>query len=368
MKALISFLSKFSVAMVMAMPAVAQQLSYTNYLPPTHATKRYALEPLFETVKKETNGSLTFQLHAGGSMVGGKGTISAIRDSLVDGGFVVSLYHQNEIPLNTVISDMAFFAKDPLVAMGAVNETVLLDCKECLDEYRKYKIVYMGAYATTPYMLMCKKPAQGLADIKGLKMRAAGTVYGRWATRMGGVPVNIPNSEAYEALERGQLDCLIGSMSWLKTLSLWDMTKNVVDLPMGAFLGGAFISFNEDSWNSVKKEDRDVFVKHLPAAMARLAVGYAQDDMDVAKEAKSKGVQILEPKPELTQLLDAYRQDEVKNTIEAAKSRGAKNPEKVVEALLKNLEKWQTIVDKIGHDEAKYEQALRDEIYSKVTF
>ncbi|MDX3882732.1 MAG: hypothetical protein QHC81_29855, partial [Achromobacter sp.] len=92
------------------------------------------------------------------------------------------------------------------------------------------------------------------------------------------------------------------------------------------------------------------------------------DDMDVAKEAKSKGVQILEPKPELTQLLDAYRQDEVKNTIEAAKSRGAKNPEKVVEALLKNLEKWQTIVDKIGHDEAKYEQALRDEIYSKVTF
>lgn len=359
------------VAVTVALPVGAQQskpLSYSSYLPPTHASNRYALEPLFDTVAKETNGSLRFQLHAGGVMVGGKGTISAIRDSLVDGGFIVSLYHQNEIPLNTVLSDLAFLVEDPLVAMGAVNETVLLDCKDCLKEYDKYNVNYLGAYATTPYVMMCKQPVQTLADLKGLKMRAPGAVYGRWATRLGGVPVNISNAESYEALERGQLDCVMGSLGWLQTLSLWDLTKNIIDLPMGAYLGGALLSFNKDSWAKIKKSDRNVLVKHVPAALARLAVGYVNDDIAVEKQSKEKGVQIRKPDAALIQQLTEYREEEIQTAIETAKKRGVKNPEPTVKAFLKNLDKWKAIVAKIGHDETKYEQALRDEIYSKVSF
>lgn len=348
--------------------AAQQTLSYSNYLPPTHATNRYALGPLFKTVEQETKGNLKFQLHAGGAMVGGKGTISAIRDNLVDGGFIVSLYHQNEIPLNTAITDLAFLAGNPLAAMGAVNETVLLDCPECLKEYRKYKVMYMGTYATTPYQMMCKKPVQSLDDLKGLKMRAAGTVYGRWATRIGGVPVNITNAESYEAIERGQLDCMIGSVAWLQTLSLWDLTKNVIDLPMGAYLGGAFVAFNENSWKKVKEADRAVFVKHLPAAMARLAVGYVKDDEDVAAQAKSKGVHIRKPDAALLKVLENYRQEEIGNAIEAARKRGVKDPEPTIQAFLKNLKKWEGLVAEFGNDEVKFEQALRNEIYNKVKF
>ncbi|SMP76330.1 C4-dicarboxylate TRAP transporter substrate-binding protein [Noviherbaspirillum suwonense] len=354
-----------------ALPTVAQQskpLSYSNYLPPTHASNRYALEPLFKTVEQETKGSLKINLYPGGAMVGGKGTISAIRDGLVDGGFIVSLYHQNEIPLNTALSDLAFLVENPLVAMGAVNETVLLGCPECLQEYRKYKTIYMGTYATTPYLMMCKKPVQTLADLKGLKMRAAGTVYGRWASRLGGVPVNITNAEAYEAIERGQLDCMIGALSWLQTLSLWDLTRNVIDLPMGAYLGGALVAFNESSWKSVKESDRATFVKNLPGAMARLAVGYVKDDHDVEAQAKAKGVTIRKPDQALTNLLASYRQDEIRNAIEAAKKRGVRNPEVAVNAFVKNLSKWEAIVARTGNDPVKFEQALRDEIYSKVKF
>ncbi len=361
-----------ALAMVaIALPVAAQQskpLSYSNYLPPTHASNRYALGPLFDTVAKETDGSLRFQLHAGGVMVGGKGTISAIRDSLVDGGFIVSLYQQNEIPLNTVLSDLAFLVEDPLVAMGAVNETVLLDCEDCLQEYRKYNTVYVGTYATTPYLMMCKPPVQTLADLEGLKMRAAGTVYGRWATRLKGIPVNITNAESYEALERGQLDCIIGSLAWLQTLSMWDLTKNVIDLPMGAYLGGALISFNKNSWAKIKESDRDVFIKHVPAALARLAVGYVKDDLEVEKLAKEKGVQIRKPDEALVNQLNRYREEEIQTAIETAKKRGVKNPEPVIEAFLKNLKKWKAIVARTGHDEEKYEKALRDEIYSKVSF
>jgi TRAP-type C4-dicarboxylate transport system substrate-binding protein len=354
-----------------AFPAAAQQskpLTYSTYLPPTHASNRYGLEPLFKAVEQDTKGSLKINLHAAGVLVGGKGTLAAIRDGLVDGGFVVSLYVQNEIPINTALSDLAFLVEDPLVAMGAVNETVLLDCPECLQEYRKYKLVYMGAYSTTPYVMICKKPVVTLADLKGLKMRAAGAVYGRWAAQMGGVPVNMPNAEAYEALERGQLDCVIGALGWLQTLSLWDVAKNVINVPMGAYFGGAFVAFNEDSWKKVKEADRAAFVKQLPAALARLAVGYAQDDIDVEAQAKAKGVQIRKPDQALLALLAEYRKNEMRNAAEAAKKRGVKAPEPTIDAFVKNLKKWEGIVAKTGHDPVKFEQALREEIYNKVKF
>ena len=354
-----------------AFPAAAQQskpLTYSNYLPPTHASNRYGLEPLFKAVEQDTKGSLKIELHPGGVLVGGKGTLAAMRDGLIDGGFVVSLYVPNEIPRNTTMSDLAFLVEDPLVAMGAVNETVLLDCPECLQEYHKYKTVYLGAYSTTPYVMMCKKPVETLADLKGLKMRAAGAVYSRWAVAMGGVPVNIPNAEAYEALERGQLDCVIGSISWLQTLSLWDVAKNVINAPMGAYFGGALIAFNEDSWKRVKEADRAAFVKQVPAALAKLAVGYVKDDRDVEAQARTKGVQIRKADAALSNLLAEYRKNEMQSAAEAAKKRGVKNPEAIINAFVKNLKKWEAIVAKTGHDQAKFEQALREEIYNKAKF
>lgn len=368
MTAAVVLAAGLSAAASLPLFAQSKPLTYSNYLPPTHATNRYALKPLFDEVAKETNGSLRFDLHPGGVLVGGKGTASAIRDGLVDGGFIVSLYHQNEIPLNTLLSDLAMLAEDPLATMGAVNETVLLECDECLREYAKHKTVYFGAYATTPYVMMCKTPVAKLADLKGLKMRAAGTVYGRWAAKMGGVPVNIPNAEAYEALERGQLDCMIGALSWLQTLSLWDVTKNTIDLPMGAYLGGAFLALNERSWKAIKPADRQVFVKHVPAALAALAVGYIKDDEDVKKQAQSKGVTIRQPDEALTKLLKEHSEAEIQSAIETAKKRGVKDPEPLARTFVEKLKKWKAIVALTGTDQKKYEQALRREIYDKVKF
>ncbi|MEB2317449.1 MAG: C4-dicarboxylate TRAP transporter substrate-binding protein [Pseudomonadota bacterium] len=348
--------------------AQSKPLVYSNYLPPTHATNRYALEPLFSAVEKETKGSLKIELHPGGVLVGGKGTASAIRDGLVDGGFIVSLYHQNEIPLNTLLSDLALLSEDPLVTMGAVNETVLLECEECLQEYRKYKTVYMGAYATTPYVMMCKTPVSKLEDLKGLKMRAAGTVYGRLAVELGGVPVNIPNAEAYEALERGQLDCVIGALSWMQTLSLWDVAKNTIDLPMGAYFGGAFLAFNERSWKGVKESDRKVFLDHVPTVLAALAVGYVKDDEDVKSQAQTKNVEIRSADESLKKMLEEYRKAEIQSAVEAAKKRGVKNPEPLARTFVEKLRKWNAIVAETGTDQAKFEQALRREIYDKASF
>ncbi len=343
-------------------------LTYTNYLPPGHATNRYVLVPMFKTLEEETKGGVKVTLHPGGALVAGKGTLAAVRDGLVDGGFIVSLYAQNEIPLNTALSDLAFYANDPLSVMGAVNETVLLRCPDCLAEYKKHKIVYLGAYSTTPYKLMCRKPVASLADATSLRLRAPGNVYGRWAIRLGGVPVNIENAEAYEALQRGQIDCVIGALGWLETLSLWDVAKHVVDLPQGAYFGGAFLAWNANTWAALSETNKAALLQLVPTYLAKLAVGYVSDDAQVVTRSKTKGVTISEPDKSLVELLAAHKVDEVKEATAMAKKRGAKNAEIVIETFLQTLKKWEGISRETGTDEKKFEAALRREIYDKVKF
>lgn len=362
----ISAAALLAVCALGAAPASAQNLQYGSYLPPTHASNAYALAPMFKKIAEDSNGSLNINLQAGGALAGAKDTLSAIETGLIDGGFIVSVYVPNEIPLNTTMSDMAMLMEDPITMVGALNETVLLDCPACLAEYQKHNLTYLGAYSTTPYTLMCKNPVKSLADIQGLKIRSAGNVYGRWIDALGGVPVNVANSEAYEAIQRGQLDCVYGSVGWLKSLSLWDVSKNVLRQDMGAFGGGALIDFNSDTWNGLSDEAKATIIDNVPSALAHLAVGYMAEDEEAANLAQEHGVTIYGKDPAISKLLAEYQKSEIANAVKQATERGAVGAQELADAYVKNLKKWKKISEESGGDVKLVEEALRREIYSKV--
>jgi len=349
-----------------ASTAVAQNLQYGNYLPPSHPTNAYALTPLFDAVREESDGKLNVILQAGGALVGVKDTLSGIATGLVDGGFIVSIFVPNEIPLNTTLSDLAMLIEDPVTMVGALNETVLLDCPACLEEYQDHNVTYLGAHSTTAYSLMCQEPVKTLSDIQGLKIRSSSDVYGRWLNEIGGVPVSVSVSEAYEAMQRGLLDCVYGSVGWLKSMSLWDVSKHVLRQESGGFGGGALIAFNTDTWDGMSDESRSMIVDRVPGALARLAVGYITEDEAAVQEASERGVMVNGKDPEISALLAEYQKSEVELAVAKAGERGAEGAQQLVDAYIENLKKWKKISAETGGDVTLIEEALRREIYSKL--
>lgn len=349
-----------------ATSTLAQNLEYANYLPPTHPSNVYALGPMFKELAEESGGSLNITLRPGGAVAGAKDTLSAIQTGLVDGGLIVSIYVPNEIPLNATMSDLALLMEDPITMMGAFSETVLLGCPACLEEFQAHNVTYLGTYATTQYDLMCNKPVATLADIQGLKIRSAGDSYGRWISKMGAVPVSVVNAEAYEAMQRGQLDCIHGSIGWMQSMSLWDVSKNVLHQQMGAYGGGALLAFNSDTWNRLSDEARAMIMKRVPAALARMAVGYIADDEEVLTKAADHGVTINGKDPEIAALLAEYQKSEIKAAVTKATQRGVKNAQKLADTFVANIAKWKAISKETGRDVALVEEALRREIYSKL--
>lgn len=74
------------------------------------------------------------------------------------------------------------------------------------EAYRRFKIHYIAGTWYGTESLVSKKPLRGVADFKGLKIRAPVGIGQDIFKRLGAAPVNIPGSEVYTSLEHGVVD------------------------------------------------------------------------------------------------------------------------------------------------------------------
>ncbi|MBC7280580.1 C4-dicarboxylate TRAP transporter substrate-binding protein [Hoeflea sp.] len=344
----------------------ARMLVYANYQPPSNAANKYGYGPYFEAVTRDTNGKLTFDLVAGGALLGASAMLPGLRDGIADGGFVVSIYSPSNLPRDSMLSEMALVGENPAVMAAAVAETVLLDCPDCKAEWDQNGIAYVAPYATMPYYLMCKGDLQSSADIQGKKIRAVGA-WGRWANALGAVPVNLPSSEVYQALERNQADCVLGSIAWLKQLSLIELVDTIVDLPMGTFHGGGYVVYSKSTWDGLPEDQRAALIANAPIAISgEIFRGYLPEDLETLQDARDKGIKFLAPDDSLLAKLKAYKAAEGDAVASIAEGRGVKNAREIIATLLENKAKWEGLSAEFGDDPEKYEEVLSREIYSKV--
>jgi TRAP-type mannitol/chloroaromatic compound transport system substrate-binding protein len=80
--------------------------------------------------------------------------------------------------------------------------------RKLMDEfYGKYNIVSMSAGNTTTQMGgWYRKEIKSVNDLKGLKMRMGGGLFGEAMAKLGVVAQNMPAGDVYQALEKGTLD------------------------------------------------------------------------------------------------------------------------------------------------------------------
>jgi len=345
--------------LVFTSAAQARQLTYASYLPPAHPTSEDGIQKFIDIVEEKTDDEVTFAFYPSEAAASAKTMLSAISDQLIDAGFIVSVYFPTSLPVNTVLSDLSFFNDSNAVTAAAVTDTILNDCPQCLDEYEKYNVHFLATYSTPPYQAMCKKPMTNGFDPRGLRMRAPGAEVGRWVSEIGGVPVNIPNNESYEAMERGQVDCVIGAVAWLKSLSLGEVAHSVGTLPMGGFQGGSLFNISEQVWDDLDAKTRHIMQDAALEALASTVYSYTAEEKEARQTARENGVSFVDASPALVEQRDAFMQSQIEQAAKTASSRGVKNPEAIVQAFLDNMDKWRGRIEGKDLSEQQYYQLLR---------
>ncbi|MGE4044566.1 MAG: C4-dicarboxylate TRAP transporter substrate-binding protein [Acetobacteraceae bacterium] len=363
-----------AVGLVQAPAADARELIYASALPAKHPTHAAGTDPFFEAVTKATGGSLTFKSYPGGTLAGAKAILNAIKNGTADMGLLADIYTPNDLPVSTLISDLGVVGQDARVMTGAINQALLVDCEACKQDYLRHKVLPLASYSLTPYHFICTGSGiVGADDVKGKKIRGTGSM-GQLVAALGGTPVNITSSEIYEAMQRGQIDCSLGPVPWLRSYALWDMAKVVNGYGVGTYFGTNFLNMRTDTWKKLSAKEKKAVTEALPHATRMMAQTYEHDDEVVRKEAEAKGVKWVDAAPSLKEAVAKFRETDMKRVIELATSRGVKNAEPIVKNFVNVVDQWTKIVNDIGTGEwgpaewDKYEQALKTNVFDKVKY
>ena len=163
-------------------------------------------EKFAKTVKALSGGKFEVSVHAGGELMPPFGVVDAIQNGTVEMAQTAPYYFSGKDPIFTFGCAVPFglTARQMDAWMEHGNGRKLLDAF-----YAQYNIKSRSAGNTGTQMGgWYRKEIKTVADLKGLKMRLGGGLFGEAMQKLGVVPQNMPAGDVYQALEKGTLDAV----------------------------------------------------------------------------------------------------------------------------------------------------------------
>lgn len=193
---------------VLAAPAIAQdqpsiRWRLTSGFPNSLDTIYGGAVVMAEALSAITDGKFQIQVFQAGELVPGPQAIDAVQGNTVEIAHTCGYYFTGKNPTFAIGSTIPF-------GLNARQQNAWLYHAGGNDLYNEflseYGVVGIPGGATGAQMGgWFRKEINGLADLRGVKMRIAG-VAGEVMARLGVVPQQLPGGDIYPALERGTID------------------------------------------------------------------------------------------------------------------------------------------------------------------
>ena len=276
-----------------AAPLAAQErtvLRIGNWLPMHHLIIAGIMKPWAEAIEAETGGTLSFEIMT--SPLGPPpAQFDLLLDQAFDVGYGVSGHNPGRFTLTQVL-DLPFSSPDPW-AGSAASWATYEKYGHLYDEHAGAKVVGLFTHSN-PLIHMRGSKLERLADLEGKKIRVGGNVTGRIITALGGVPVQVPPTEAQNAMARGVADGITFPLESIPFFGITPVIEASTHIPGGLYTDTFWVAFNEDSWNALSDEHKAAVEKHSGMAIALLA-GWAWTNGDILGESELRkgGVEFL---------------------------------------------------------------------------
>lgn len=219
----------------------------------------------------------------GGVLYNFENTLEGVEQGLADFGWIGTLWEPAKMPLHNIMFATPFATDNPDIAVKVMDE-LSRNHPAFKAEWDKHNIVFFSTTSSDPYQLFTKFPVKTMADLKGKKLLAAGSV-GAWIEGLGGTFVNSGIPAFYNALQTGVGDGCVLILTGGLPIKLPEVAPYVTIVDIGTVAFGAF-GANKKKWESLPQEVRDVL---LP-----LAKEYGAENIRIVRERLKAGVAQLE--------------------------------------------------------------------------
>ena len=177
-----------------------------------------------EEVEKRTDGLVKVKTFPGGTLLGAREMYDGVLSGVADIGLGSPSYDPGRFPLTSGVALPIKFPNSTVASLSLLD--IMMEFKPA--EYEKFKIITM--FTTEPGYIQSKEPVKSLSDLKGMKLRAAGTGV-PVLKALGAAPVGMPMPMVPESVQTGVIDGTMTSREVLKDFKLAELLHNVLDYP-----------------------------------------------------------------------------------------------------------------------------------------
>lgn len=344
-------------AAVSVTTAAAETYRASTWLPDNEAT--VVIKAWFnEALADATGGEITFEQFTAGVLMPPKAHLNGIGDGVVQEGFHTSGYTPSEVPIANALAGFGFVESDP-ITIGAAWADFMMHDAEQNGEFLGHNVVPVGGFSTPTYPIICNtsEPVTELAQMKGLKVRSIGLL-GKLVQDLGGVSVNIPAPEIYQALQTGQIDCAGIFPSYLNIdNSLDEVSKSVTLMEWSGSYNSPLQLYNRDFWMGLTDEQRRIIFELAARGQAKLQIRYNDFQQKALDDAEAKGHKIVQPGASIQAAVQEWVDNGVGDMAGVARDTfGVEDPEALFDRFRPYISKWQGLIG--GLDDKYDEDAL----------
>lgn len=216
-----------AIAVTLATTVGAQELKYANWAPPFHTITDAQIEPLAKAVDEGTSGAVTLRAFHGGELGAGPADqYVRIVQGTADMGWGLPGYTSSQFPKTLILELPGALPLDEpgYAALWRAYEG------ELKSEFPMTEAIAL--WGAEPNILMMRdKAVTSPGDLKGLKIRVAGSIAAEAMEALGATPVQLPMTQVYNGLQTGLIDGLVSGASVLSDFKLSEVVSNVTTGP-----------------------------------------------------------------------------------------------------------------------------------------
>ncbi|MEB3420702.1 TRAP transporter substrate-binding protein [Salipiger marinus] len=214
-------------AVTLAASAQAQELKYANWAPPFHTITAAQIEPLAEALDSGTSGAVTLRAFHGGELGAGPADqFVRIVQGTADLGWGLPGYTSSQFPKSLILELPGALPLDQ-PGYAALWRAFGGELKA---EFPMTEVIAL--WGAEPNILMMKdREVRSPEDLRGLKIRVAGSIAAEAMEALGATPVQIPMTQVYNGLQTGLIDGLVSGASVLSDFKLNEVVGSVTTGP-----------------------------------------------------------------------------------------------------------------------------------------
>lgn len=250
-----------------------------------------SLRKYADQIDVQTQGRVKLKIFWGAVLGKVQDTLKFVGQSNVaDGAFVVTTYHQWEIPL-TAAAGLPFFTTGYNVGYKA-TQSLYNEWPAMQDEWAKANMIPVLFFQPHEHWMGITIPIKSMDDLKGKKMWVGGfwpdlvTQFG-----VGSIPLSTP--EAYEGLQKGLIMGIINPYQTFRDSKFAEFTKYMVKWPFGGQPVNAF-AFSRDAWKKISPADQKTILAISAQVPEWMVAAQDVEKADLDKYFKDQGCQTID--------------------------------------------------------------------------